>query len=57
MLSVLFLFDSNQKQNMLINFRRNSHMGNITEICLMGVMLLFVGGWTDLTRLIVCYRN
>jgi len=32
-------------------------MGNITEICLMGVMLLFVGGWTDLTRLIVCYRN
>jgi len=32
-------------------------MGNITEICLVGVMLLFVRGWTDLTRLIVCNRN
>jgi len=30
-------------------------MGNTTEICLVGVMGLFVGGWTDLTRLLVCY--
>lgn len=32
-------------------------MGNITEICLVGVMLLFVGGWTDLMRLIVTLHN
>ena len=32
-------------------------MGIITEICLVGVMLLFVGGWTDLTRLIVSFHK
>jgi hypothetical protein len=32
-------------------------MGNITEICLVGVMLLFVGGWTGLTRLTVSFHN
>jgi len=35
----------------------NSRMGNITEISLVGVMLLFVGGWTDLMRLIVSFHN
>lgn len=57
MSSVLFLFGSNEKWKMLTNFRRNSHMGNITEVCSVGVMLLCVWGWTDLLRLISLFSQ
>jgi hypothetical protein len=43
-LKIMFLLPHpNQKRNMLANFSRNSHVGNITEICLVGVILLFGG--------------
>ena len=44
-------------KNFLDRFSKNNQISNFTKICPVGADLLHVDGQTDMTKLIVAFRN